>query len=236
MVLFGAYRIKRRRGNFLYDPVAVRDILKGKAAILASSNGKQRIFPCKFLDIGLKQSHDRAGQLHILAAIRVFAGFHAVHTPAQQVIGNRPALIYKNLHQRRLLAGIFKNNRIFRIREDISAVCGALLHIVAAKRQVGGKGSAIAARLIRVNGNHLQKPACRDHAAVKGRQISGSIQPERNVFVFLVHAESEQPVRFQRFRQAYRHLLALVIEAGRGLRHFHGFPRISKLRVFRLGV
>ena len=155
MVLFGAYRIKRRRGNFLYDPVAVRNILKRKTAILGSGNSNQGVFFGKFFRIRLKQSYNRTGQLHIFAALRVFTDFHAVHTPAQQVVGNSLALIHKNLHQRRLLACILKDNRIFRIREDIGAVCGAFFHIVATKRQVGGKGSAIAARLICRNRNHL---------------------------------------------------------------------------------
>ena len=135
--------------------MAVRDILKRKAAILGSGDSKQRVFLGKFFGIRLKQAHDRTGQLHIFAALRVFANLYTVHTPAQQVIGNSLALIDKNLHQRRVLAGILKDHRIFRIREDIGAVCGAFFHIVAAKRQVGGKGSAIATRLIRVNGNHF---------------------------------------------------------------------------------
>ena len=236
MVLLGAYRIKRRRENFLYDPVAVRDILKGKATILGGGDSKQRVFLGKFFGIRLKQAHDRAGQLHIFAALRVFTDFHAVHTPAQEVIGNSLTLVDKNLYQCRLLAGIFKNNRIFGIREDIGAVCGAFLHIVAAKRQVGGKGSVIAARLICRNGDHLQEPTRRDHAAVKSRQVSGRIQAERNIFIFLIHAKPKEPVRFQRFKQAHIHLLALVIQTNRGLRHFHGLPRIGKLRIFRLGV
>ena len=51
MVLLRAYRIKCRRGNFLYNPVAVRDILKGKAAILGSGDSKQRIFLGKFFRV-----------------------------------------------------------------------------------------------------------------------------------------------------------------------------------------
>ena len=51
MVLFGAYRIKCRRRNFLYDPVAVRDILKGKAAVLSGRNSDQGVFLGKFLRI-----------------------------------------------------------------------------------------------------------------------------------------------------------------------------------------
>ena len=45
MMFFRADGIKRRSGDFFYDPVAVRDILKGKAAVLAGSSGKQRTFP-----------------------------------------------------------------------------------------------------------------------------------------------------------------------------------------------
>ena len=98
MVLLRAYRIKRWRGNFFYDPVAVRDILKGKAAILAGGNNNQGIFLGKFFGIRPEQAHDRAGQFHIFAAFRVFTDFHAVHTPAQQVVGNRLAFIHKNLY------------------------------------------------------------------------------------------------------------------------------------------
>ena len=51
MVLLRAYRIKCRRGNFLYDPVAVRDILKRKAAILGSGDSKQCVFPGQFFRV-----------------------------------------------------------------------------------------------------------------------------------------------------------------------------------------
>ena len=196
MVLFLAYRVKRRGRNFLYDPMAVRDIFKSKAAVLARGYGKQGVFLGKFLCVRLKQSNECAGQLHIVAALRVLTNLYTVHTPAKQVIGNGFPLIHKDLHQRRILARVLKHNRIFRIRKNVSAVCGAFLHIVAAKRQIGSKGSVIAARLIRVNGNHFQKAACRDHAAIKGRQVSGSIQTKRNIFVFLIHAKAEQFICF----------------------------------------
>lgn len=196
MVFFRADGIKRRRGDLLYDPVAVRDILKGKAAVLTSSNGKQRVFLGKFLGIRLKQAHDRAFQLHRLAAVRVLAIFHTVYTPAEQVIGNGLTLVYKNLYQRRLLTRVFKYHRVLGIGKDIGAVCGALLHIVAAKRQVRGKRSVISARLIRGNGNHFQKPACRNHAAIRSRQVIGSIQAKGNILVFLAKANAKELVCF----------------------------------------
>ena len=189
MVFLRAHRIERGRRNFLYDPGAVRDILKGKAAVLTGGYGKQRVSLGKFLGIRRKQAHDRAGQLHILAAVRTLSIFHAVNAPAEQVIGNSLTLIDKNLYQRRLLARILKDYRVFGIGKHIGAVCGALLHIVAAKRQIGIKASVIAARLICGNGDHFQKPACRDHAAIRSGQVSGSIQPKGNVLVFLIHAK-----------------------------------------------
>ena len=82
MVLLRAYRIKRWRGNFFYDPVAVRDILKGKAAILAGGNCDQGVCLGKFFGIRLEKAHNRSGQFYILAALRVFTDFYAIHTSA----------------------------------------------------------------------------------------------------------------------------------------------------------
>ena len=233
MVFLRAHRIERGSGDFLYDPVAVRDIFKGKAAVLAGGYGKQRVFFGKFLGIRRKQAHHRAGQLHILAAVCALAIFHAVNVPAEQVIGNSLTLIDKNLYQRRLLARIFKDYRVFGIGKHIGAVGGALLHIIAAKRKVGIKASVIAARLICGNGDHFQKPACRDHAAIRRRQVSGSIQAKGNVLVFLIYAKPEKLVCFQGFEQGHIHLLALVIQGCGGLRDLHGLACIGQLRIFR---
>ena len=216
--------------------MSVRDILKSKAAVLGGGSSEQRVFFRKFLGVRPEQAHDRTCQLYSLAAVCVLAVFHAVHTPAQQVIGNSLALIDKNLYQCRLLACVFKYYRVFGIGKDIGAVRRAFLHIVTAKRQVGSKEGVIAARLIRVNGNHFQEAACRDHAAIRRRQVSGSIQPKGNVFVFFIHAKAEKLVCFQSFEQPHRHFLALVIEADSGLGNLHGLARIGKLRIFRLGI
>ena len=236
MVFLRAHRIERGSGNFLYNPVAVRDILKGKAAVLAGGYGKQRVFFGKFLGIRRKQAHHRAGQFHILAAVRALAIFHAVNAPAEQVIGNSLAVIYQDRDKSGLLARILKDYRVFGIGKHIGAVCGALLHIIAAKRQIGIKASVIAARLICGNGDHFQKPACRDHAAIRRRQVSGSIQTKGNVLVFLIHAKPEKLVCFQGFEQGHIHLLALVIQPHGGLRHFHGLARVGQLRIFRGGI
>ena len=216
--------------------MAVRDILKGKAAVLAGGYGKQRVFFGKFLGIRPEQAHHCAGQLHILSNLCALAIFHTVNAPTEQVVGNSLALIDKNLYQRRLLARILKDYRIFGIGKHIGAVCGALLHIIAAKRKVRGKASVIAARLICGNGDHFQKPACRDHAAICRRQVSGSIQAKGNMFVFLAKTNAKEFICFQSFEQGNIDLLALVIKTDSSLCNIHGLTRIGKLRIFRRGV
>ena len=233
MVLFSAYGIKLWRRNLRNNPVPVRDSLKGKAAVLLGSNGKQGIFFGKFLHIRPKKPYKRPGKCGILPALRVLAVLHAVHASPKKVILYGFPLIDRNPHNRRVLACIYKDYRVFFIGKDICLIGGALFHIVAAKRQVGSKGSVIAARPIFGNGNHFQKPVCRNHAAIRRRQIRSRIEAKGNILVLPIFPKAEKPVCFQRLYKVHRRFLALVIKPLFRSGDFHGLPCVGKLHLLR---
>ena len=233
---FRAYGIKCGSFDFRHNEMTIRNVLKGKCAVFSRSAGHDRRIFGKALRVRSEKTHQGAGKLLRLAAVRRLTVLDSLDPAAQQVVFNRLSFVHMNHDDRRILSRIGKLNRIGHIRNHIRGVGGALLDVVASERKVRCKDSGEVSVLVRNDGNGFQKPVLRDHRTVHSDKFLCGIETKGYILVFFAVADLEQLVFFHSLCQIKSRLLALVIKADGLLRDLNGLARIGELHIFRLFV
>ena len=105
------------------------------------------------------------------------------------------------------------------------AVGGKLLHIVAAKRQVGLN----LRRSVLIQRDDLNKTICGNGSAAGRYDFLGGIQPEGDVLQLAVCADAEQLIRFKGFHKADFRRLTLVLERSRRFCYGNILTGVDKL-------
>ena len=112
------------------------------------------------------------------------------------------------------------------------AVGGKLLHIVAAKRQVG----LDRCRAVLIECDDLNQSVCGNGGAADADDFLGGIQPEGDVLQLAVCADAEQLIRFKGFHKADFRRLTLVDKGGRRFGDGNILTGVDQFNRMRLAV
>ena len=201
-------------------PSAVRNVLKRKTTIFSRSGSHQSVFLCKLAVIRAEQSNQRTAE-----STAVFIDLLAGNRTVDQLVFNSIPIIDSDFHHRCILTGIPKGYGILGIGELVVTVGGKLLHIVAAKRQVG----LDRCRAVLIECDDLNQSVCGNGGAADADDFLGGIQPEGDVLQLAVCADAEQLIRFKGFHKADFRRLTLVDKGGRRFCYGNILTGIDKL-------
>ena len=210
-----------------HDPVTIRHTGKRKAAVLGRGGSQNGGFARKFGAVRTEQPDQRTGKT---AAVLVL--FQSVDLAVEQLVFDECATVCLDVHQRRVLPGVVKDDGVLLIGEDIVSIGGKLFEIVAAKRQIGFADGVT----VLVHREDFKQTVRRNDAAVRGGQILGSEQTKGHGGDLAVHANAELLILLQDLIQRNGGFLPFVAEVGGGFGDLDLLPGIDKLCRVDFGI
>ena len=207
--------------------MAKRHTDKRKAAVLGRGGSQDGGFARKFGAVRTEQSGQRTGKT---AAVLVL--FQSVNFAVEQLVFDGCAAIGLDVHQRRVLPGIFKYDGVLFVGEDIVSVRGKFFEIVAAKRQIGFADGVT----VFVHRHDLQQTVGGNDVAVSGGQLLGCEQSKGHSGKLTARADAETLILLQDLIQRNGGFLPLVAEVGGSFGDLDLLPSIDKLCRVDFGV
>ena len=211
-----------RRLQFLNEPVAVRDFLEPKHAVLAGFGNQHSGFFCEFACVCTEQSE--YGACDALFGFTV--DFETLYRTVNEFVSDGFAAVRRNFHKGGILSGVLKCHGVFFVRKDIVAVGRNFLYIqLCAYWNVGLEGDIT----VFVAVCNFEQTILWNDRAVCGGQVLCGIEPEAHREDLAVIPDTENFILTENFGERKHRLLTVVVKLRRRFGDLHGFARIGQL-------